>query len=148
MIRAAVKRRLRDIAVVACPDLTVSYTWDGEPYTDDRLWLGLTTGIHEPASIGAQAPLTVDEFTIDCTIEMFGLHDGEEADEAVEQQLNALDAALKVAPRLRHPDLADWPHHAQVRHVRIGSIDGPAHSYPRDLIHGVVLFSLDCVTDI
>lgn len=148
MIRAAVKRRVRDIAVMACPALTVSYTWDGQPYEDDRLWLGVTTGLHDPESIGAQSPLTVDEFTISCTIEMFGHADGEEADEAVEAQLNLLDTALRASRRLNHPDLPAWDHGPATRHVRVGQIDGPYHSFPNDLITGVVEFDLDCVTDL
>lgn len=131
-IRPAVKRRLRDIAQHALPDVRCTYTWDGRPVADSTLWLGPVEGSVDPESIGRQ-PLDVDLFSIPVRVELLGHATPEDAEDAAMDAVNALDAALWESQRLTGvtglPD-GDTASYRGVVTVRIARMDGPGHSLP------------------
>lgn len=154
MVRAAVKRRLVAILDAALTDVSVTYTWDGQPTVDNTLYLGVAEGRFDPESIGFHEPLSVDEWTINAEMWMHGFRTGSDAEEAVEARLRVVRTTLLSARRL-HIDGDGGPHpesYRGVRTVRLGQVDGPHHTFPQpnsgSSISGTVGFALDCTADL
>lgn len=147
------KRRVREIAVHALEgeDVAVTTTWNGQPISTSTFIIGLTEGPADTETVGRQ-PLTVDRFTIDCDVRLFGFLDGDQAELEVERILDLFDTALRSSHRLTDVDGltdGDTASYAGVSSVRIRSVDGPGHTIPTpgNTIQGWVSFELDCTVD-
>lgn len=154
MIRAAVKRRLVEIAQYAMPDVDVHYTWAGDAEPDRVMYVGQSFGAQDPEAIGSDY-LPVDRWTIACTITLKGFTDGLEAERAVEEQLARLGVVLRDCRRLNHPDVppsADAATYSRASSVTIAGVDGPFHSNPQlmggDTIQGWAEFEISCTADL
>lgn len=156
MIRAAVKRRLVEIATYAMPDVEVRYTWAGDAEPDRVMYVGQSFGAQDPEAIGTDH-LPVDRWAISCTIVLKGFLDGLEAERAVEEQLSCFEAVLRQCRRLNHDDIpASSPEAAAIysraSSVMVAGVDGPFHSNPQlmggDTIQGWVEFEISCTADL
>lgn len=154
MIRSGTKRRLVAVMGHVLPEVNVAYTWAGDNATDSTLWLGESLGALEPETIGTEK-LERDEWTIRCSMVLFGFDDPLLAEDAVNDALTSIDDALRRNRRLTGIDGlsdGDVASYRGLYSVRLGDVDGPFHSNPQlmggDLIQGSADFGLLCIADL
>ena len=154
MIRSGTKRRLVAVMGHVLPEVNVAYTWAGDNATDSTLWLGESLGALEPETIGTEK-LERDEWTIRCSMVLFGFDDPLLAEDAVNDALTSIDDALRRNRRLTGIDGlsdGDVASYRGLYSVRLSDVDGPFHSNPQlmggDLIPGSADFGLLCIADL
>jgi len=154
MIRSGTKRRLVAVMGHVLPEVNVAYTWAGDNATDSTLWLGESLGALEPETIGTEK-LERDEWTIRCSMVLFGVDDPLLAEDAVNDALTSIDDALRRNRRLTGIDGlsdGDVASYRGLYSVRLSDVDGPFHSNPQlmggDLIQGSADFGLLCIADL
>lgn len=147
--RAAVKRRIRDIAAHVLTGVEVSYEWVAEP-SDSMLYLGAISGAVDVESLGTD-PLTRDDFTIGGSLIVMGHTSAEDAEDAAEAILATLAATLKASRRLTAVpglDDGDTASYAGVISARVSEYDGPIAlaSSPAfgDAVAGAIDFTISC----
>lgn len=154
--RAPVTRRLKDIATIVLPEVTVTYGWPGPDITDSGMWFGRPEGLSSPESIGSANKLTKDIFTIPVAMSRAGFLTPEDAAEGIEEWVRLFDATLRSLTRLKDPsgvipDDTDALHRAVVS-AHVGQMTGPGWNLPNPTsgasIVGGVAFEIDCVTSL
>jgi hypothetical protein len=136
-------------------------TWSGEAEVATALFLGVSNGTSNAASLGL-SPLTEDRWSLECQIDITGCPDAESAILAAEAALNRFDVVLRrlnqlvdpldEIPTANPPVSASEPAPWQVQSAVVGEATGPYHTYPRPAGSkqptGVYDFTIDFVTSL